>query len=207
MSGAWLVLAAGEFEAASSLAVLRSLGVPHRFVELGVGPLIASRRAATLAEDLDLSTHVLYIGTCGVFAPFREVFLVSGYELSFSTVGHRLGLEWVPNGLYPSVSLSLPVSSPLDLGALPCKKVLTSSGVSLSSELGRPEPVSLVDPDQYVENMELYALAPELKRHPSCHIILGVTNQVGPEGSQQWRQNHAKADLLTAKYIRENLII
>jgi hypothetical protein len=97
--------------------------------------------------------------------------------------------------LHPPISIS-PANLQLEV-----KKVLTSSSVSLKNDIV----VELADRTQLIENMELYSVISELASAKNLNVIFGITNGIGPDGSNEWFKNFKLVSKMTADYIEEHL--
>jgi len=137
---------------------------------------------------------VIFVGTCGVFHAFTKPMLVRATEASWSPTCERLGMSYTVRDTAPPVTLPEP---PAWARGLPDGGVLCSPGISLVSRL--PDGVA---PDTVVENLELYSIAAEIAQSAgTLAVILAVTNAVGSDSHQQWRQHFASAAGQTAEFI------
>ena len=126
---------------------------------------------------------------------FKDPYLVTVESVYWMPTGERCGLAKVFDTLYPPVRL-LPTLT------LPKRVLLTSTSVSMVDTIS----VSLPPRGSLIENMELYPVAERLvslaKRFDT---IIGITNQIGPEASQQWQKNYHSVARLTGDFVSENL--
>ena len=190
-----LVVAAARFEAEQSLSVLKSVDPTVEFFELGVGPLPAAKAEAALLEKCR-GKDVLYIGSCGSFYPFEGLHLTSADEVHWMPPCMRTGIA-----SYPEEFSMKPFQCPESPLELPRKSVLTTPSISLVDHFA-PEVLSIIPHrNSLTENMELYCVMGALLQARSLHTILGVTNQVGPEGSRQWEANFREIAKMTAEFI------
>lgn len=191
-----LVVSAVQFEAEASLEVLKHA----EYFEIGIGCLAAAKSEAALAERCR-GRDVLYLGSCGSFYPFEKVHLITADKTFWMPPCLRTGIAGAPEHLYP------PIEFPESKFDLPRKSVLTSPSVSLVSHIEPHVQSTLPPKDHLVENMELYACANALLQSRSLNVILGVTNEVGPEGRKQWAASFRKVATLTAEFVdRQHLL-
>lgn len=189
-----LVVSAVFFEAEASLHVLKKKDPSLEYFELGIGPLHAAKSAAALKEKCR-GKDVLYLGSCGSFYAFDKAHLITVDTVYWMPPCLRAGLSGAPEGLYP------PYTFPEASLPLPKKSVLTSPTVSLTDHFDTDLETKLPSKEDLVENMELYACAEALLEAKSLHTILGVTNQVGPEGRKQWASNFRDIAFLTSEFL------
>ena len=189
-------MSAIEEEAEPSVALMRK-HCDCEYVELGVGPLNSQRRAMTL-PPADL---VIYIGSCGEFIePGREakepnVRLVTADQFHWSPPSCR--------GAYADLVLDAdPVQSLSNLH--PCLRMIecitsfTSPAITLDPQLVPGVPGT--------ENMELYGVVPYLALAKQVVLLLGVTNNVGPSGRDDWIKNKDKVAKLSAQFLERHLL-
>jgi hypothetical protein len=194
-----LVVSAIRFEAEASLEVLKKQYTSVDYFEIGVGPLAAAKSEARLG-DLCTGRTVLYLGSCGSFYEFEKPTLVTVDKVYWMPPCVRTGIAEIPERFFPS-----PIEFPKPTLDLPQKSVLTTPSISLVSNFAPKISESLEPHSSLVENMELYACAEGLLKARSLHIILGVSNQVGPDGRRQWAQNFRDAAYRTAQFLEKNL--
>lgn len=192
-----LVVAAARFEAEQSLAVLKTFDPSVEFFELGVGPLPAAKSEARLFERCR-GKDVIYIGSCGSFYPFETLHLTTVDEVHWMPPCMRTGIA-----SYPEQFWQKPYKCPEAILPLLKKSVLTTPSISLVDHFA-PNIVSKLPPiHSLTENMELYTVMDALLQARSLHTILGVTNQVGPEGSKQWEKNFREIAKMTAEFLQQ----
>ncbi len=188
-----LIISAVRFEAEATLASLDPK--MYDYVELGIGPVHALVGALKLREQAT-GRQVLYIGSAGTFGEFKEPYLTQVKRVWWLPTAERMGMaKYMPN-LYPPLEMT----KRTDLG-LPDCEVFTSTSVSLSAL------TSVIDSrlpalEESVENMEAYCVVAQLLPVVSqLDILLGISNQVGSKGSEQWQTNFRKVAELSAHFI------
>ena len=187
------ILSAVEFE----VTPLKQM--PFKFETFGIGPIHAALHAQHIAEKIQ-DEDVLYIGTCGIFGRFQEIQLVTTNRVLWLPTSERTGHSASIEGVYPGISF------PSVIQDLPKSTVISCSNISLTDEIKPALSESLSLTGLLVENLELYSLMPTLLTHArSVSILLAITNSVGPEGRQEWRQNFREASQLTADYVRKQI--
>ncbi len=188
-----LIISAVKFEVESLLKSLEQEQISYEYFELGVGPLHAAYKAKIL-KSLCYKRKVLYVGSCGSFAPFAQPYLIQAQKTLWMPTGVRTGLSHAVEKWYPPISF--PVNKKIDL---PSKIILTSPELSLTNKIANS--FSYLPKEDLYENMELYAVADSLQEAQELNIALAVTNQVGLEGHEQWKAYFKKAAELTSSYI------
>ena len=152
---------------------------------LGVGPVVAAIRMATLLERLKPSA-VCFVGTAGSYAQGPEVgTVIASRRVGLSPSVAVMGLGYVPRPPRP-VECDRGLLDRLDV---PRADVLTVSAITTDPTLmGR-----LADGWQ-VEHMEAYGAG------LACHkaevpfvSVLGIANRVGPDAHRQWLENQQVA--------------
>lgn len=187
------VIAAADFEYRPLLAHTKKLGIPVDFFSFGIGALDAAANARQLATAL-AGKDVIYLGTCGTFAGFKEVELVTSHEVRWSCLGERLGKAYKIQHTMPAVAIKnqLTWSEPLA-----SKITLSAASISLDATLN-PKDHS----GDFVENVELYSIATYLNAGvASLTPILGLTNAIGLEAHEQWKKNYEAAADLAARFV------
>lgn len=186
------LISAVPFESSPTHELLKSYEIPVKSHHLGIGPLNSRDFKPQIANLA--GTKVIYIGTAGSFGNFSKPYLTQVKRAIWSPTGERLSLAKSFDSLFPPVEFTL---SNHDLQQVTC---VGSTSVSLCDKS--------IFSSASVENMELYPIASALQQHcPDLHILFGITNQVGPEGSKQWQQNHQATAQLTADYLKEYLCL
>lgn len=192
-----LIVSAAKFEAQPTLSCLEEYSISADFFECGIGPVHAAKSVSELKRAAQ-GRQVYFLGSCGIFGEFSTPFLCTTDEIHWMPTGERMGHAKLMDHIYPPYSLKIP--NPLNL---PLVKILTSSSVSLSNEIKLKH---LPNPDCLVENMEAYCIAKDLyEASSSLEIIMGITNQVGPNGSDQWSANFKSVARMTAQYMERRL--
>ena len=192
-----LLVSAVAFEATPTLETLKRCGIEHEYLEIGIGPINAAKSSAQLKEKAK-NSDVIYIGSAGTFSSFKRPYLAKVDDVYWMPTAERMGLAKHMVDLHRPISF--PRSQKFDL---PRKTVLTSSSVSLSSEVAVSQLPSRGD---LIENMELYSVASELVEVArSVEVIMGITNSVGPDGSKEWLKNFKSISTLTANFLEKHL--
>ena len=191
-----VIISAVEFEAKPTLELLRRNNIPHEYFQFGIGPLNATKSLNDLLK-ISEGQNVLYLGSAGTFGHFDSPHLVTSEEVIWMPTAERMGLAKHMVDLHKPIKIP-----PIDKFDLPKRTVLTSSSVSFSGAISVD---GLPDKELLVENMEMYAVIPEiLSSAKRFQNILGITNKVGPEGSVQWFKNFKSIANMTAEYIESN---
>lgn len=193
-----LVISAIPAEAQDVYSVLKEALPCTEYAMVGIGPLDAARAEAGLAEKCK-GKIALFIGSCGSFYEFEKPHLVTVKDVHWMPPCIRTGIASVPEHIYQPYVISYPK---LDL---PVKTVLTTPSISLTDDFNPNLYRKLPPKSELVENMELYACARGIMNALSIHVILGVSNAVGPEARKQWAYNFKPVVKLTTDYVRENL--
>ncbi len=200
----FLIVSAAPFEIAPLVARLEKKRLDFKVAECGIGALTAASRARELG-DAAAGRHVIFVGTSGTFAPFTEPCLCTASRVIWLPACERLGLGYgIPRGSLHEVHLSPEVTSSLTSG-LPAMTVICSPSISLEAGF-TDDLLRVLDPELCVENLELFScIKPLLDSADGVEVILGITNQIGPEAHEQWLKFHAKVAEMTADYIVEKL--
>lgn len=159
-------------------------GVPGR--ALGVGPVVAGIGMARLLAEHPpdaMPAAVLLIGTAGRLPGGPPVgSLVWASLLGLSDPLTASGSGYVPMAPPPI----RPLPPPERGERLPAVPVLTSPGVTTDPAVA----ARLAADGWQVEHMECWAAARACQEAGvPIHVLLGITNEVGPEAHAQWRQN------------------
>lgn len=183
MSESWILVSAARFE----VEPLLQHSHPWEYHSCGIGPVAAAVFAGRMASQWR-DRRVLYVGTCGAFAPTQIGTIYRASSVAWSDPGLRSGHAYLVKESLPKIHF--PESS--DAHPLPSVEVLSSAGISTVGDPQRPE----------VENLELYGLAFGLvKEVRELVAILGVTNQVGQDAHQQWKRHFREVAEGTARAI------
>jgi len=189
-----VLLAAAPFEMEPSEQVLKRLDFEVHSVAVGIGALSAAKNAQKIAQ-LCINAHCVFIGTCGTFASFSTPSLITTRNIHWLPTGERSGLSYRVKDCDPKIKKKK--KSLLDL---PECDVICSPSISLSKELP-----SAFQSEKTVENLELYSIAKEIDDvAKTFSVILGVTNEIGKNAHQQWKENFNAAATMTAKYFEKN---
>ena len=152
---------------------------------LGVGPVVAAIRMATLLERLQ-PRAVCFIGTAGAYAGGPAVgTVIASRRVGLSPSVAVMGLGYVPRPPRPVES----DRSLLDRLELPRADVLTVSAITTDPTL-----MARLSDGWQVEHMEAYGVG------LACHkaevpfvAVLGIANRVGPDAHTEWLENQASA--------------
>lgn len=201
-----LVISATAEEAAPTLAVLAKHGLTFAAHVCGIGPLAAAKASLSLKTAAQ-GKRVLYLGSAGCFQAFAEPYLVSVGRVWWLPTGERMGYAKHMPALYPPLDLA-----PSEWLDLPLCQLLTATSVSLNAafagNLADSDPGLFAGKTPFIENMEAYAILSELLPVASrLEVVMGITNAVGPEGSEQWLKNWKKVAHLTAEYVEARLCL
>ena len=192
-----MIISAVKFEADPVLSLLDNNHISYDFYEFGIGPINAAKSSVKLKESA-AGKNTLYLGSAGSFASFSEPYLCRINQVYWLPTGERIGQAKYMEGLHEP--LMIKGSGHFEL---PEKKALTSTSVSLNADI---KVEALPQKQQLVENMEAYAIVSELiEVVNSLDIIWGITNEVGPHGSEQWSENFKQVAQLTANFLEPQL--
>lgn len=196
-----LFISAAEFEVKPLRA---SLGANHTYLSCGIGSLNAAKHEAFLIEQCR-GQDVVFLGTCGTLGDFKEVELVTVDRVLWLPPCERLDVSWSIEQLHPPIDLTV---GPL-CQQLPVKTLLTSPTIAKSSEIKEDirNAYELKPNSELIENLELYCCLGIKDVAKTLNIILAITNQVCPEGRQQWRRHFVKAAELTSSFITKNITV
>ena len=117
-----------------------------------------------------LRKKVLYLGTCGSFAPFSKPYLIQAKKVYWMPTGIRTGISHGVMDWHPTLSLETNQKE-----ILPAKTILTSPEISLTDEI--KESLDLGSREDLYENMELYAVAEALQQAKELTTIFAVTTR------------------------------
>ena len=191
-----LIISAVKFEAEPTLLMLDKNSIKYDYIEVGIGPLNAAKSATALKEKAS-QKNVLYLGSAGTFGTFSAPYLVRVSKVWWMPTAERMGLAKHMKDLHRPIGV--PLTENIDL---PIKQVLTSSSISLNNEIS----VELPGQDLLIENMEAYPVTEQLTASAkSVDIIMGITNGVGPQGSEDWARYFKQVSQMTADYLEERL--
>ena len=173
------------------------------FFTFGIGCLEAARRESeflSIAKDKE----VWVVGTCGSWKPFEGVELLTTHRILWLPVCERMGLGESIEGLEPPIMLT-PTSA---VEKLPSYTLVCGPTIASSSEIvPRIRNKYELDEMTLAENIEFYVFAKNLARvAKKVNFLLAITNQVGPNGRRQWRENFREAAEKSAQFIRSKLV-
>ncbi len=170
-------------------AVREELG-HHPGEPLGIGPVVAAARMATLIQERS-PRAVFMVGTAGAYR--------GAFEIRQAVIAERIGLSEGVAAMGLGYVPRAPGPLPCDPGLLdrlegPRASVLTVSAITTDSVLaGR------LSDGWALEQMEAYGAA------VACHqagvpfaAVYGISNHVGPDAHTQWlaHRHHAQARAL-----------
>ncbi len=184
-----IIIAAVPFEIEPLIASLTALGVRVEPYYCGIGPIAAAQFAGSIQARIR-QRHVFYVGTCGVFGSFDKPWLIRASSVGWEDYGLRSGESYaVPDSL-PAYELNTYHGCTRELPAGPLVSTATISKHNYdAAEYHSPK----------FENLELYGLAkPMLESAMTFSPILAVTNDVGPDAHEQWKNWHRAAAQQTA---------
>ncbi len=185
------IICAAPFEAQESVESLTADKHSVKLCCFGVGAITSARNAYTLNESC-LDQDVIYLGTCGAFEKYDspEVFLIDA--VSWLPYGERVQECYRISNSDPTVLLNKAMDKFQD--SLPVKKALCASSISNNSTL-----LQGMNPNDYVENIELYSIAQTVMQvSKSFSVLLTTTNLICQDAHNQWLADHKKAAKLTA---------
>lgn len=161
--------------------------------DVGVGPVRAAANAARLIA-LQRPDRVILLGTCGRYGPGPSLgSVVCGHRCGWAEIGAAAGLAYVP--LPPPLLTADPVRG------LPTVDVLTTGGVTTDPEVARQ-----LGADWQVEHMETWGVAyAAAEAGVPFSVLLGVTNDVGPDAHGQWKAHRAAAEAAVQAVARDLL--
>ena len=193
-----VLVAAAKFELDPLCGALQEKGHTPEVRLVGIGAINAAKKAKLLGEACR-GRHVIFVGTCGAFAPISKSYLIRATDVLWSPTCERLGFSYTVRDSAPPISLP---EAPAWARSLPARRVACSPGVSLVSRL--PEGMAA---EAVVENLELYSCVGEIAASAaSLAVVLAITNTIGPDAHAQWRQNFTAAAGLTAEFISARLV-
>ena len=191
------LISAVLYEAKPTLEMLVKNHIQCDYWEIGVGPINAAKSSIALKNEMT-GKNILYLGSAGSFGEFKDPYLVSVEKVSWLPTAERMGLAKNMTDLHKPVLI--PRTYHFDL---PKKHALTSTSVSYNAEVK----VELTQKrDELIENMEAYPIVSEFETiAESIDVIMGITNAVGPNGSNEWKKNFKKIAQMTADYLEQKL--
>jgi hypothetical protein len=195
-----LIVAAVEFEVLPLTKELQKKNISFDFFPVGIDPLSAARASEKLARRCQ-GKDLLYLGSCGSFAPFKKPYLVKVKKTLWMPAGVRSGISDIEPSWYKEITFP---EGRLGGQTLREATVLTSPEISLTKTITRK---NLLEEDQETlyENMELYPVAEALKKAKNLDVILGVTNEICADSRKQWKENFQEVSYLTRDFILSSL--
>lgn len=193
-----VIVSAAKFEALPLLCELNEKKISYTYFELGIGPLATAKSEEKL-EALCHKNHVIFLGTCGSFAPFEKPYLIKASKTYWMPTGVRTGISDFNHEWYPPISFDNTKKN-----SLASKIILTSPEISLSKKISCES--FLEASDECFENMELYPVAKALNKAHHLDIILAVTNELGPTARKQWQNNFKESAKLTKDYVLATIL-
>lgn len=186
-----IIASAGRFEALSLLGELSQAGIAHTYIEVGVGAV----RSALISKSLQAIARdrvVIFVGSCGQSKFFSKPYLVHPEKVNWAPSDVRSGRGYLVPGAEPTLSLS----------RIQTTETICRVEVSCAASITLHD-----DPKDHVfENLELYSVASAWQGvAKNFFAILGVTNQLGPDAHQQWKQHHGEVSRETADFVMRNL--
>lgn len=191
-----IVISAVDFEIRPLLDQLAKSGRNCSSMHTGIGALAAAASAREIASRAQ-GAHVVFIGTAGTFGEFKKPWLCTARRVCWLPSGERTGISYgIPVGHLPCESLSPDHSLGLE-----AKTVICSPSISLTRDFAACWSDQL-DPHECVENLEIWSCIRGLKQTVQrIDVILGITNQVGPDAHAQWKKWHLDAAEMTASHV------
>lgn len=185
-----VVVSATPYEVEPFLEQLTIADIAHTYIECGIGALNASANGA-LNRERCRDHQVIFIGTCGIYAPFRKVEVVQINTVHWLPLCQSLGQSYTVSNTPPLV---VPSNSrwPLRRIDLICTPNISLVGTMLGNNYG--------------ENLEAYAfLRSIIDSASSIDVVMAVTNSVGEQAHQQWQDNHQSARDMCSNFLRRAL--
>ena len=167
-----------------------------RLLPLGIGPIQALSSLLRFKEPI---TELLFIGTAGYFDAdqFQIGELVQAQSVTLFDGATLLG-----QAHFALMQNSPPLIASGPTLGLKAVTVANSLSVTRGTTLAR---AVQQDTNCAVENLELYGVAyGAAQLEVPWAALLGLTNQVGPEGQQQWQTNHKNIALQSSQFLVEH---
>jgi hypothetical protein len=189
-----LILSAAHFEAAHLLKLLSQNGVAFDYDCFGVGSIEAAWRARDLAR-LATGRAVIVLGSVGVFWDFSQMVIVrSGIVHWKPTCVVEKSAALIEGMELPWNSLGKPYFTPVEQAG----DIFTSPGITISQPTFKSQ--------HTFENLELYSLRPIYEAAQSFDTFFCVTNEVGPKGRAQWKENFVSGAELCGNLVFRRLL-
>jgi hypothetical protein len=172
------------------------------FFYFGVGCLQAARRESNFLS-ISEGKEVWVVGTCGSWEPFSRVQLITIDQVLWLPVCERMGFAESIEAIEPPLSVSATSAvSMLPRYTLVCGPTIASSSVIQPQVRNQYQ----LDEKRLAENIEYYVFTKNLLRvAKKVHFLLAITNQVGPDGRRQWRENFREAEKKSSDFIRAHI--
>jgi hypothetical protein len=172
------------------------------FFYFGIGCLEAARRESKFLSIAE-GKEVWVVGTCGSWKPFSGVELITTDRILWLPVCERMGLAESIEEIEPPIFVSSMDSvSMLPSYTLLCGPTIASSSVIHSQIQNKYQ----LEDARLAENIECYVFAKNLLRvAKKVNFLLAITNQVGPDGRRQWRENFREAAEKSSEFIRAHI--
>ncbi len=194
-----VVISAAPFEIKALKEKILSLNPRSKtlWLSCGIGSLKAKENASFLAE-MSKEKNVLFIGTCGLFEPFRKLELFLVKHIHWLPTGVRLKKAYLVNSEKSYFNLKKNPLLPKNKKKLKELEVFCSPSISLSPT---PKPKK-----QFAkfsgENLELFSCLKEIDESAkSLTVILGSTNKIGKTAHKEWKKNFLKSSYLCVEYL------
>lgn len=172
-----LILSAAPFEAAPLVDRLSKHGLKFDYQCFGIGSIHSAWRSKDIAP-LASNRPVILLGSVGAFWKFSEPFLVKAREVHWKptcVVEKRASLIEGIEPPWQCDEKSLFPNFPRQ------GDIYTSPAITISESAFKCQ--------NTFENLELYSLRPIYDASKSFDAFFCVTNEVGPEGRSQWKEN------------------
>ncbi|MBP9706210.1 MAG: hypothetical protein KBD78_01100 [Oligoflexales bacterium] len=187
-----VILSAAKFEAVALLKILEEKSIVYEYLDVGVGALESAKSAVRIC-DFCQDKDVIFIGSCGIFGLFKSIELVQVATIKWQPAGDREGISYSIENSAPDIEADTKPNSSIEV-SLPKCTMICAPGVSL-------KPCLAYEQTLHCESLELYSLAAEImKSCASFTSIFAITNAIGPDAHQQWKQNFNLAYDQLAKY-------
>ena len=191
------LVSAARFEAEAFLRAATTPNLTINYLSCGIGALHAAKEESRLAR-LCRGKQVLFIGTCGSFAPFHGVELVQIDQVHWLPTCERAGYADSIAGLHPPIVLP---EAPAWLD-LPIRTALCGPTISRYDLISAKLQAGLAAKDLLVENLELYSCIGAIAHScQSLAVVLAITNEISDLGRSQWREHYLEAAEKTAAYL------
>ena len=188
-----LILAAFEPELEPLRKTLRS-GTGVTLATVGIGIAEAAARTAVLLAAKP-TQHVLFIGSAGSSDPEIPLLaLVTATEVILADPDRQAGRSYLPSAAVTRYSASVPKEI-LNLHAI-AKPYYSPAAITSDLQLA----IALRESTgASIENLELFGIAAACAAENVAWSALSViTNHIGPQAHQEWKNSYLQAAELTA---------